>query len=107
MAPKPQVLVWPGSESMSEIEQALSEDTPVELVLSAGLHNALFTRFGTDAPPESAGQVDVEGGAELLGRLDGIAGLEPLVELADTLRQRAWRVAIISPTPRIMLSPPR
>jgi hypothetical protein len=75
-------------------------------VLSAGLHNAFFSRFEADAPPESALQVDVQGSADLIGQLKDIAGLEALGDLEQTLRERGWRVTITSPTPRIFLSPP-
>jgi hypothetical protein len=107
MTSKLEVLVWPGAESMSKLKRALQEKRQIELVLSAGLHNAFFIRFGANAPPESAGQVDVQGGPELISQIKGIAGLEPLGDLEQPLRAGSWRVTITSPTPRIMLSPPR
>lgn len=106
MACKPEVLIWPGAESMVALKRALQEGCDVELVLSAGLHNAFFNRFEANAPLDSEVQVDVQGGADLIAQLKDIAGLEPLAELEQTLRDGGWRVAIISPTPRIMLSPP-
>lgn len=106
MVSKPEVLVWPGAESMAALRRALQEGRDVELVLSAGLHNAFFSRFEADAPLDSEVQVDVQGGADLIARLKGIAGLEPLAELEQTLRDGGWRVAIVSPTPRIILSAP-
>jgi hypothetical protein len=107
MISKPEILIWPGAESLSKIKRALRERREVELTLSAGLHNAFFNRFEADAPPESALQVDVQGGPELIGQLKDIAGLEPIAELEQTLRDGGWRVTITSPIPRILLSPPR
>jgi hypothetical protein len=106
MASKPMVLIWPGAESMPALKQALRERRAVELVLSAGMHNALLRRFEVNAPSESALEVNVQGSADLIGRLKSIAGLEPLSELEQTLREAGWRVAINSPTPRITLLPP-
>jgi hypothetical protein len=105
MTTKPEVLLWPGAESMAKLERALQERRAVELVLSAGLHNAFFNRFKADAPPDPEVRIDVQGGAELLGQLAGIAGLEPLGQLEQVLRDGGWRVAITSPTPQILLSP--
>jgi hypothetical protein len=106
MVPKPEVLVWPGAESLSNLKRALMEKRETELVLSAGLHNALFNHFGASAPAESEVQVRVQGGAELIGQLKDIAGLEPLAKLEQAFRDGGWCVTITSPTPRIMLSPP-
>ncbi len=104
MASKPEVLMWPGAESMPALKRALQDRREVELVLSAGLHNAFFSRFEADAPLESL-KVDVQGGADLIGQLKDIAGLEPLGELEQALREGGWRVTITSPTPRILFSP--
>ncbi len=106
MTLKPEVLLWPGAESMVKLERALQEGRAVELVLSASLHNALFNRFEADGSLNSEIKVDVQGGAELLGQLAAIAGLEPLGQLEQVLRDGGWRVAISSPTPQILLLPP-
>jgi hypothetical protein len=103
---KQEILVWPGAESMSNLKRALKEEREIELVLSAGLHNVFFSRFGASTLSEFETQVGVQGGAELIGQLKDIAGLEPLAELEGTLREGQWRVTITSPIPRIMLSPP-
>jgi hypothetical protein len=107
MVSKPEVLIWPGAESMAAITHALDEGRDVELVVSTGLHNAFISRFASDAHPKFEGQMDLRGGPELLRRLADIAGLEPLAELEQPLRERGWRVAILSPVPRILLLPPR
>jgi hypothetical protein len=105
MTCKREVLIWPGAESMQALKRGLQEGREIEIVLSAGLHNAFFNRFEPDAPPDAEVQVDVQGGADLIAQLKSIAGLEPLAELEQTLRDGGWRVAITSPTPRIVLSP--
>ncbi len=105
MTSKPEILIWPGADSMSKLRHALQERRAVELVLSAGLHNAFYSRFEAEAPQKSEIEVDVQGGAELIGQLKDIAGLEPLGELQPTLHEGGWSVAITSPTPRITLLP--
>lgn len=107
MESKPEVLMWPGADSMSKLKQALKEGRAVELLLSAGLHNAFFSRFEADAPPDSEIQVDVQGGVALIDQLKDIAGLEPLGEVEQTLREGEWKVTITSPTPRIAFTPPQ
>lgn len=106
MVAKPEVLIWPGAESMSNLKRALQESREIEVVLSAGLHNAFFNRFGASTPAESELQVGVQGSADLIAQLRDIAGLESLAELEGTLRDGGWRVTITSPVPRIVLSPP-
>jgi hypothetical protein len=63
MTSKPEILIWPGADSMSKLRHALQERRAVELVLSAGLHNAFYSRFEAEAPQKSEIEVDVQGGA--------------------------------------------
>lgn len=105
MTAKPEVLVWPGAESMAALERALREQREVVLMLSTGLHNAFVNTFKRDTTPASEFEVYVQGGAELVRKLENIAGLEPLSTLEQTLRDDAWRVNITSPTPRISFVP--
>lgn len=90
---------------MAALKRALREEREVVLVLSTGLHHAFISTFRPDAPPSEL-DVNVTGGAELIGRLTDMAGLEPLGELQQTLRERSWRINITSPTPRISFTPP-
>jgi len=105
MTSKPEVLVWPGAESMTALKRALREQRGVVLVLSTGLHHTFIRTFKPHAPPSEL-KVNIQGGAELIGRLTDIAGLEPLGEVQPTLRKHAWRIHITSPTPRVSFVPP-
>lgn len=95
-------LSWRGDETIAAVSAALAGDSDVQLYLPAGFHHAVCSRLDASART-AAGSVNVAGGAELLSRLAGIRGLEPLARLeAPALAARA-EVRIVSPSPTIML----
>ncbi len=65
MTSEPEIVILPGADSMSKLRHALQERRAVELVLSAGLHNAFYSRFEVEAPQKSEIEVDVQGDASM------------------------------------------
>ena len=51
-------------------------------------------------------RVEADGGAELLGSVATVAGLEEMKKLGAAVRRAHYTVRVTSPEPRLMLLPP-
>ncbi|MGE5320850.1 MAG: hypothetical protein ACM3KD_11765 [Hyphomicrobiaceae bacterium] len=97
-------LTWSGRETAADAIEAIGRRSDVEISLPADLHHALCRRLQVNAAEPKT--VEVAGGAELIGMLAGMAGLEALAVLADPLRRAGYRLELRSPGPVLSLIPP-
>lgn len=95
-------LPWRGVETIEAARAALAAKQSVELHLPAGFHHAVYAHFRREL--ESAEQVDVSGGVELLQRLAEIRGLDPLADLEPSITQAHAAVRVLSPSPTVLIT---
>lgn len=91
-------LLWRGAETVGAARTALAHRIDVELHLPADYHHAAYRRLRSPAYAETAQRRDVAGGAELLGRVADIQGLEDIAQLEAPATGVRARVRIVSPT---------
>jgi hypothetical protein len=101
------MLRWPAAGALQAALGALRAGEPVEIELPLETHYALYRHLYPDAAPGPLERVEAEGGAELLGRIATIAGLEDLKDLQSAVRRARYQVRIASPQPVVLrLEPP-
>ncbi|MFL6712019.1 MAG: hypothetical protein ACJ8LN_03685 [Sulfurifustis sp.] len=96
-------LIWRGRETIEAATAALAQASDVALHLPAELHHAVAMRLGVDVLADHVEGVNVTGGPELISRLSGIRGLEPLVALVPSIEQARARVQVLSPSPTVAI----
>ena len=99
------MLWWPGTDTLQEARRAIRERRPVEIELPLEMHYALHSHLHPQAAAGPVEHLEAEGGAELLGRVATIAGLEELAQLQSALRRARYRVRVTSPEPLLRLQP--
>lgn len=99
-------LQWEGRRSVARAKKALAERECVEIHLPANLNHTLFERFCPDAVLGEIEEFDIRGGAEIIEQLALEKTLYDLNQLAPSARDTHAEVRIISPTPRLIVSPP-
>ena len=99
-------LRWPGTGTMKDARAALRRGDPIDIELPLEVHYALFKHLHPDRPHRPSEEIDTSGGAELLGPIATVAGLEDLRGLEPWVRKARYRVRLTSPEPRLRLSPP-
>ncbi len=97
-------LQWRGGETVASLREAIARHADVELELPADFHHAVASRLKPDLPPAHGQRLEVSGGAELLARVAGIAGLSALSSLEDAVYRAPARVHVVSPVPTIRIS---
>jgi hypothetical protein len=100
------VLSWPGSGTLEAARRAMRAGSPVEIQLPLGVHCALHSHLHPRAAAGPADRLDAEGGAELIGSVATVAGLEELAGLRAAVRRARYRVRVTSPDSRLSLTPP-
>jgi hypothetical protein len=98
-------LRWPGTDTLKAARAAIRSGMAVEIELPLEVHYALYKHLHPDRPHSPSEDIDVTGGAELLGPVAAVAGLEDLQQLAPALRKGHYRVRLTSPEPRLRLTP--
>jgi len=104
--PSPVCLRWPGADTLKAARAALRSGVPVEIELPLEVHYALYKHLHPDRPHTPSEDIDVSGGAELLGPVAAVAGLQDLQHLEPAVRKGHYRVHLTSPEPRLRLTPP-
>jgi len=99
-------LNWRGAKTVRAIASFLERQGRVALGLAPDLHHSLFVHLYPQADPGQPEAVDIEGGAELLGRVAGIGGLEELAQLVPALQAADARIQVQSPAPMIQIEIP-
>jgi hypothetical protein len=99
------MLRWPGTGTLQAARTLIREGRRVEIELPLEVHYALHRHLHPRAAPGPVEGLDAEGGAELLGSVATVAGLEELKGLQAAAR-RARRVRVTSPEPRLIFLPP-
>jgi hypothetical protein len=100
------MLRWPGTGTLQAARSAIRKGAAVEIELPLEVHYALHRHLHPDAAPGPVEGLEAEGGAELLGSVATVAGLEELKGLQAAARRAHYRVRITSPEPRLSLTPP-
>ena len=96
-------LRWPGTDTLKAVRAAIRGHAAVEIELPLEVHYALYKHL---APHSATEEIDTAGGAELLGPIAAVAGLEELQRLEPAVRRGRYRVRLTSPEPRLRLTPP-
>ena len=99
-------LRWPGAETLKAARAAIRSGIPVEIELPLEVHYALYKHLHPDRPHTPSEDIDASGGAELLGPIAAVAGLQDLQHLEPAVRKGHYRVHLTSPEPRLRLTPP-
>jgi hypothetical protein len=99
------MLWWPGTDTLQAARRAIRERRPVEIELPLEVHYALHSHLHPQAAAGPVDRLEAEGGAELLGRVATIAGLEDLGRLRSAVRRARYRVSVTSPEPLLRLQP--
>ena len=99
-------LRWPGSGTLQAARKAMREGGDVEIELPLEMHSALHSHLHPQAAAGPVDRLEVDGGAELLGAVATVAGLEELEGLRTAARRARYRVRITSPEPVLRLEPP-
>ena len=99
-------LRWPGTGTLKAARGMIREGKRVEIELPLEVHYALHRHLHPDAAPGPVERVEADGGAELLGSVATVAGLEEMRELGAAVRRAHYTVRVTSPEPRLMLLPP-
>jgi hypothetical protein len=99
-------LRWPGTDTLKAARAGIRSGVAVEIYLPLEVHYALYKRLNAEGQQAPAEAIDVSGGAELLGPIASIAGLQEVGELELALRKARYRVRLTSPVPRLRLAPP-
>src|SRR3569833_2159143 len=86
-----------GVETNKAIAPVLGHPSLIELTLAANYHHAIFCQLLPVAPPGSLEVLHDQGGGELLAKLGGVEGLQPLAQLADAVAQAKGTVKIGQP----------
>jgi hypothetical protein len=105
-APTTVALRWPGTGTMKDARAAIRRGEPVDIELPLEVHYALFKHLHPARPHTPSEEIDASGGAELLGPIATVAGLQDLKELEAAVRKAGYRVRLTSPEPRLRLTPP-
>ena len=99
-------LRWPGTGTLQAARGMIREGKRVEIELPLEVHYALHRHLHPDAAPGPVERVEADGGAELLGSVATVAGLEEMKKLGTAVRRAHYTVRVTSPDPRLMLLPP-
>ena len=99
-------LYWPGTGTLKAARGMIREGKRVEIELPLEVHYALHRHLHPDATPGPVERLEADGGAELLGSVATVAGLEEMRELGAAVRRAHYTVRVTSPEPRLMLLPP-
>jgi hypothetical protein len=100
------ILRWPGAGTLQAARGMIREGKRVEIELPLEVHYALHRHLHPDAAPGPVERLEVEGGAELLGSVATVAGLEEMEKLGTAVRRARYRVRVTSPEPRLIFLPP-
>ncbi|MDZ7753405.1 MAG: hypothetical protein U5S82_17615 [Gammaproteobacteria bacterium] len=99
-------LLWQGRQTVEEVRglvASLKESVAVELQLPPDLHHTLYARLYPQATGEAVEEVALEGGAELLRRIEDLPGIDGLAAVRELVEQEGLKVRIVSPGPTIIL----
>jgi hypothetical protein len=99
-------LRWPGAGTLQAARRAIRDGNPVEIELPLEMHSALHSHLHPEAAAGPVDRLEADGGAELLGAIATVAGLEELDGLRAAVRRARYRVRITSPEPVLQLQPP-
>ena len=99
-------LRWPGSDTLKQARAAMRGRLPVEIELPLEVHYALYKHLHPDRPHTPSEDIDASGGEELLAPIATVAGLADLQKLEPAVRRAGYRVRLVSPEPRLRLTPP-
>jgi hypothetical protein len=99
------MLWWPGTDTLEAARRAIRAGSEVEIALPLEVHYALHSHLHPQAAAGPVENLEAEGGAELLGRVATIAGLEDLGRLRSAVRRARYRVRVTSPEPLLRLQP--
>ena len=99
-------LRWPGSDTLKAARAAIRSGAGLQIELPLEVHYSLHKHLYPDGAPHASENVDASGGAELLGPIAAVAGLEDLKQLESALRRGHYHVRLTSPDPRLILTPP-
>jgi hypothetical protein len=102
----PSTLRWPGTGTLQAARDAIRAGERVEIELPLEVHYALHRHLHPDAAPGPVERLEADGGAELLGSVATVAGLEEMRKLGAAVRRARYTVRVTSPEPRLMLLPP-
>jgi hypothetical protein len=102
----PATLRWPGTGTLQAARGMIREGKRVEIELPLEVHYALHRHLHPHAASGPVEGLDAEGGAELLGSVATVAGLEELKGLQAAARRARYRIRVTSPEPRLSLTPP-
>ena len=100
------MLRWPGAGTLQAARSAIRERRRVDILLPLEMHSALHSHLHPEAAAGPVDRLEADGGAELLGSVATVAGLEELAQLRIALRRARYRVRITSPEPVLRLEPP-
>jgi hypothetical protein len=100
------ILRWPGTGTLQAARSAIRAGKPVEIELPLEVHYALHRHLHPDAARGPVERLEAEGGAELLGSVATVAGLEEMKKLGTAVRRARYRVRVTSPEPRLIFLPP-
>jgi hypothetical protein len=103
---KKTMLWWPGTDTLKAARRAIRERRAVEIELPLEVHYALHSHLHPRAAAGPVEGLEAEGGAELLGQVATVAGLEELGKLHAAVRRARYRVRVTSPQPLLRLQPP-
>jgi hypothetical protein len=99
-------LRWPGTDTLKAARAAIRSGMAVEIELPLEVHYALYKHLHPARAHAPSEDIDVSGGAELLGPVATVAGLQDLQQLEPAVRKARYRVRLTSPEPRLSLTPP-
>jgi hypothetical protein len=99
-------LRWPGTGTLQAARNAIRAGERVEIELPLEVHYALHRHLHPEATRGPVERVEADGGAELLGSVATVAGLEEMKKLGAAVRRAHYTVRVTSPDPRLVLLPP-
>ena len=97
---------WDGAHAVKSARSAIASGSQVEIELPLEDHYALYRHLHPGSPRGGAEDIDASGGAELLGSIATVAGLEEMRHLQAAVRRARYRVRLTSPEPLLRLLPP-
>jgi hypothetical protein len=100
------ILRWPGAGTLQAARSAIRAGERVEIELPLEVHYALHRHLHPDAAAGPVERLEADGGAELLGSVATVAGLEEMKKLGAAVRRAHYTVRVTSPEPRLTLLPP-
>lgn len=104
MFEKPETrLLWDGKSTLLALRELVQARLNFELQLPPDYHFALFRHLYPHAATDAPGRIDISGGAELIGRIADIRGLNELAELASLVAASHAQVRVLSPGPGIQI----